>query len=85
MRFSRITGPLIGSPKQKISEIDFRLFLIAVTACLFVGVAFLIKWLYHDSVMGDVMVMLSGILSLLPLSLVPSYITIRRNIKTNMR
>ncbi len=85
MRFSRITGPLIGSPKQKISEIDFRLFLIAVTACLFVGVAFLIKWLYNDSVMGDVMAMLSGILSLLPLSFVPSYITIRRNIKTNMR
>lgn len=84
MRYTRITGPIIGTTEQKLHEVNFRLLFILVVFLFCIGVGVGIKLMYPDDIAGDLLGALFGLASLLPISLAPSYVKIRRKLKDSI-
>ncbi|MFY0656255.1 MAG: hypothetical protein JXR12_05835 [Neptunomonas phycophila] len=85
MRNVKLTSPIIGTPQQKLSEINFRLGLIAIMVFFCLGVAAALKLvIYPDTITGDLMSIFFGLAALLPLSILPSYVKMRRKIKDSI-
>lgn len=84
MRYTKITGPIIGTPAQKLNEVNFRLIFILIMFLFCLGTGIGIKLLYPNDIMGDLMGAFFGLASLLPLSLAPSYIKMRRKLKDSI-
>ncbi len=84
MRYTKITGPIIGTTEQKLHEVNYRLIFIFIVFLFCIGTAIGIKLLYPHDIVGDLMGALFGLASLLPLSLAPSYLKMRAKLKNSI-
>ena len=84
MRFVKLTSPIIGTPTDKLSEINYRLMLICVTCMLFIGAGASIKYLFWDQLFADAVAVLFGLVAILPCSMVPSLWSMRQSIKQSL-
>lgn len=77
--FGNLTSTLTGTTDQQIRSINKRLWLIVVifSVCCLTGIGIKV---FFDTTLADFIGVVLGLASLLPLSLAPSYICIRRSL-----